>query len=227
LVEAAGGSKLAFNPTTAPAVALHAGSEAGRLLPVHAVAPGQQPWFHLAAVPIAGWRPVFLLRNFDGSAIVTDDPYRMAHPAGAPADGLWRPYNGATADWQLLGYAAPAHLGFPLAGEWTAHRLDALFAGQPYIEVALTRDLMVGRPAQTGAGLAIHAGAAGDEVQSFTPVGIARQLQQSPDLKDWAPVSDWQWGLGATEQWPIAAPAAQSASRFYRLMLAPHLPESQ
>jgi hypothetical protein len=87
---------------------------------------------------------VFLLRSSNGSYVISDDPYRAAHPQGTPDRTFWRPYNGLTESWTLLGFAPPVDAGFGLSGNWNAQSIADFFEAHQGITVSMNRDLLLG-----------------------------------------------------------------------------------
>jgi hypothetical protein len=144
LVDLAVGKKMSYSPAEAAAAKLVAIERDGITVPHPAIFGSGEAWFHLASVPLSGWYPVFLLRSSNGSYVISDDPYRAAHPQGTPDRTFWRPYNGLTESWTLIGFAPPHDAGFDLAGNWVGQRFTEFFADHPGITVSMNRDLILG-----------------------------------------------------------------------------------
>lgn len=144
LVGRAVGSKINYSAEEAPPVKLVAGDRDGITVPHPEFHSSAEAWFHLASVPVSGWYPVFLMRSSSGEYIISDDPYRASHPSGTSDSGYWRPYNGLTESWSLLGFAPQAANGFDLSGNWTAESISEFFEDLPGISVSMSRNLVLG-----------------------------------------------------------------------------------
>ena len=144
LVSRAVGRKMDYPAAEAAPVKLVAVERGGITVPHPASNDPGEAWFHLASVPVDGWYPVFLMRTADGGYVISDDPYRASHPEGTSDDGFWRPYNGFTESWTLLGFAPAAAAGFGLPGNWNAERIADFFDDHPGVTVSMYRDLAVG-----------------------------------------------------------------------------------
>lgn len=148
LVSRAVGKKMDYPVAEAAPVKLVAVENNGIAVPQPDFRGSADAWFYLASVPVNGWRPVFLMRSSNGGYVISDDPYRVSHPDGTPDGDYWRPYNGLTESWKLLGFAPPVDAGFGLAGSWDEQPIAEFFAGHPGITVSMNRNLLLGAPAE-------------------------------------------------------------------------------
>ncbi len=82
--------------------------------------------FVLCALPVAGSVPLYRLVRANGTQVLSPSPYALSDP----------PYNGATARWELLGYAFEAE-----RSTWPRRRL---MAGAPMPRARTPRALGVG-----------------------------------------------------------------------------------
>ncbi|MEY3898709.1 MAG: hypothetical protein RLZZ214_4231, partial [Verrucomicrobiota bacterium] len=149
------------------------------------------------------------------SFVLTDNFYQFAHPSGPPADGFWKPYNGRTARWQLLGFV-PSSAAAITGGMLPSPVSSRIVAGNT-IKGAFTRTIYTGLSAAD----ALQTSSAQDQngliLRHRVPTGWSYQIEQSSNLGGWSPYGAGSIGTNTLTEMPLPPPVAPPHRVFYRL----------
>ncbi|MEX1048671.1 MAG: acetylxylan esterase [Akkermansiaceae bacterium] len=218
LVARCGITKLSYSPTTPRVTKPWYASLGGPpLLPTETPGAGQEPWFHVSSVPAPGWHPL-LVENRDpagsapAAAILTDNYYQLAHPGGAPADGNWKPYNGNTSKWSLLGFVPTSPAGIESLGLQPGLIGERLSPSNT-IEGVFSQSLYAGFTGPES----VTFGISGPHLHHRIPAGWRYHVEESQNLNLWSPRSAPKI---ATNTWItelIDTPDEYTPRKFYRL----------
>jgi dienelactone hydrolase len=176
------------------------------------------PALPFTATPSAAGDLVFHLTGTAPlAAVLTDDLYQLAHPTGPPADGFWRPYNGNTLHWRLLGFVPDSAAG--MAGQIPVSLGSRLSPGNT-LPGNFTRTLYTGITTPDAVECQILANGTSLYHRHRIPVGWSYQIERSTDLIDWLPLTSTSIGTNSLLDLTLPPPVTGPFRSFYRVRYA-------
>jgi hypothetical protein len=149
-------------------------------------------------------------------SVLTDDYYHLAHPEGPPVDGIWRPYNGNTDSWRLLGFVSPTSAGIEDLGH-VAEPADGLVLPPNTLEGFFTQLLYAGidEPAAIHQDILTNSGSI--LFRHRVPVGWSFVIEQSEELQLWSDFTAPSVGTNSLIDEAVDPTAGTSPAGFYRI----------
>ncbi|NDV62082.1 hypothetical protein G0Q06_06455 [Puniceicoccales bacterium CK1056] len=176
-----------------------------------------QPPFN--STPDDGKDLVFFLVESSGSPtdiVLTDNFYQLAHAGGAPGDGFWRPYNGNTDQWRLLGFVSPTTGGIEDFGT-EAELVNSLLLSPNTIEGGLSQVLYAGTDGASAITQEILADSGDLLLRHRVPVGWNYFIEKSLDLQGWSGFTSPDVGTNSLIDQAIESPDGVTPRLFYRI----------